>query len=38
MNALVQWDDNPLWGVVGFNVHESDWVSDGKHDDGVSDQ
>ena len=33
MTALIQWDDNPLWGQAGHNVHEAAWAPDGTHDD-----
>lgn len=38
--ALVQWDDNPLWGQPGHNVHigtTDDLGDHGRHSDETGD-
>ena len=30
---LIYWENNPLWGIEGHNVHIASWAADGKHDD-----
>lgn len=37
MTAPIDWDSD-RWGVAGWNVHESAWLADGKHDDETGDQ
>lgn len=37
MKPLIQWDDNPLWGVAGSNTHEASWAPDSKHEDETED-
>jgi hypothetical protein len=37
MTALIQWDDNPHWGVAGHNVHTASWAPDPKHADETDD-
>lgn len=36
--ALIQWDDNPLWGMPGHNVHHATWAPDPLHADETGDQ
>ena len=38
MTAPIDWDDLANWGKAGWNVHESAWLADGKHDDETGDQ